>query len=60
MKPCSDAAMPATAPTGSIAMAPKLETDKLKVAMVIDCNSTKVQICSTPSAAMTTCRPVTR
>ena len=34
MKPCSDAAIPAIAPIGSIAMAPKLDTDKLKVAMV--------------------------
>ena len=34
MNPCSDAAIPATEPTGSIAMAPKFDTDKLKPAMV--------------------------
>ena len=48
MKPCSDAAIPAIEPIGSIAMAPKLETDKLKVAMVKDCSTTKVQMLFEP------------
>ena len=34
MQPWSDAPMPATAPTGSIAMAPKFDTDKPTVAIV--------------------------
>ena len=48
MKPCSEAPIPATDPTGSIAMAPKLDTDRLKVAMVKDCSTTKVQMLLQP------------
>lgn len=51
--------MPATDPTGSIAMAPKLDTDKLKQAIDADWKITKVQSCSMPSTAMMTCSPVT-
>ena len=36
MNPCSDAAIQAIEPIGSMAMAPKFDTAKLKQAMVID------------------------
>jgi len=58
IKPCSDAPMPATEATGSIAIAPKLDSDSAKHAMVADWKTTNSHRCSTPRAATSECRPV--
>src|SRR5271154_907310 len=58
-KPCNDAPIPATEPTGSIAIAPKLETEILKQAIVTDCSATNVHNVSVPDAATSTCTKVT-
>ena len=55
VNPCSEAPIPATAPIGSIAMAPKFDTDKLKAAMAAAWNTTKVHSCSLPSTATSRC-----
>ena len=59
MKPCSEAPIPATDPTGSIAMAPKFDAAREKAAMVTPCSATKVHMPSRPSAATTKCNPAT-
>ena len=51
--------MPATEPTGSMAIAPKLDTDKLKHAIVMDCTTTKAHSGSALSEASTTCSATT-
>ena len=58
MKPCNEAPMPATEPTGSIAMAPKFDAVRPMQARVADCSSTKVHRRSRPSVAISTCAPV--
>ena len=58
VKPCSEAPMPATEATGSMAMAPKLEVVKAKHAMAADCKATKIHNCSSPRAAIAACKPV--
>jgi hypothetical protein len=40
-------------------MAPKFDTDRLNVAMVKDCSTTNVQMCSRPHNATPRCRAVT-